>query len=172
MAAPICLQRLPDLLKIAFYQPDIAANLGAGLRLAACFGLGVEIVEPCGFPLDDRRLKRVGMDYAALASMSRHTSFARFSDAMTMADRRIVLLSRHADSYHDDFVFQPRDVLLVGRESAGVPDDVAAKAEARLKIPMVEGVRSLNVITALAMVAGEALRQTGQFDAMKRMEQI
>ena len=155
------------MLKFAFFQPDIAANLGAGLRLAACFGLDVEVIEPCGFPLDDKRLKRSAMDYAALPTIRRHGSFSRFSDAMGLERRRTVLLTRHAARFHDDFIFEAGDALLVGRESAGVPDDVFECVLHRVRVPMVKGVRSLNVITALSIVTGEAMRQLQLFQSMK-----
>ena len=152
---------------LAFYQPDIAANFGAGLRLAACLGLSVDLVEPCGFPLDDRRLKRAAMDYGGLPELHRYESFARFSDAKASSGRRVVLLTRHRGCSFDEFTFASGDTLMVGRESAGVPCDVAQAVDCAVTIPMAAGVRSLNVITALTLVLGEAMRQLHGFDVLK-----
>jgi len=148
-------------MRLALYQPDIPQNTGAVLRLAACFGVGVDIIEPCGFVLDDKRLKRVGMDYLNAVDLVRHASWARFLE--TGADGRLVLLTTAADTAYQDFRFAVDDVLLCGRESAGVPDDVHARADARIKVPMAAGARSLNIAMAAAIVLGEALRQTGQY---------
>jgi len=145
-------------MRLALYQPDIPQNTGAVLRLAACFGVGVDIIEPCGFVLDDKRLKRVGMDYLNAVDLTRHTSWTRFLE--TREDARLVLLTTAADTAYQDFRFAAGDVLLCGRESAGVPDDVHARADARIKVPMAAGARSLNVAMAAAIVLGEALRQT------------
>ncbi len=148
-------------MRIALYQPDIPQNTGTILRLAACLGVGVDVIEPCGFVWDDRRLRRAGMDYLDLAQLRRHGSWADFQ-----ADRRpgrLVLLSTRAESAHLAFPFRQDDILLLGRESAGVPDAVHAAADHRLRIPLVEGARSLNVALAAAVVLGEALRQTGGF---------
>ncbi len=144
---------------IVLYQPDIAGNAGTILRLAACFGLAVEIVEPAGFDASDRALKRAGMDYAAMATLRRHDDFAAFLADRQARPGRIVLLTTRADTAYTDFVLCPTDRLLFGRESAGVPDDVHALADARLTIPMVPGARSLNLAVSAGIVAAEAMRQ-------------
>lgn len=152
-------------MRIALYQPDIPQNLGSALRLAACMGVGLDVIEPCGFIFDDKRIRRVGMDYIDYAPLSRHTSWENFLQwrGQQVAVPRIVLLTTKASEPLSRFIFQPDDILLAGRESAGVPDEVAALADARLRIPMQHGARSLNVVVSLAMVLGEGLRQTHQF---------
>ena len=147
-------------MRLALYQPDIPQNAGTLMRLCACLGLGVEIVEPAGFPTGDRALRRAGLDYLDHVALSRHASFAAFEAWRRRARLRLVLLSTRAETAYWDFSFAPSDVLMVGRESAGVPDAVHAAADARLKVPMRAGLRSLNVAVAAAMVLGEALRQT------------
>lgn len=159
------------MIRPTFFEPDIAANFGAGLRLAACFGLDVEVIEPCGFPLDDRKLKRAAMDYGRLPAIIRHPSFADFHDATRLTESRVVLISRHATSFYDDFRFEAGDRLLVGRESAGVTNEVADAVDASISIPMAPATRSLNVITAMAIVAGEAMRQLGMIDKLKQRDQ-
>lgn len=152
-------------LSIALYQPDIAGNAGTILRLGACLGIDVEIIEPAGFDLSDRALKRAGMDYLAIVRLVRHVDFASFEAARRADGRRLVLLTTKADAAYCDVAFRPDDVLLFGRESAGVPDSVHALADCRATIPMEPGARSLNLAVSAAMVAGEALRQlrwTGQ----------
>ncbi|UDL88699.1 tRNA (cytidine(34)-2'-O)-methyltransferase [Mesorhizobium sp. PAMC28654] len=148
-----------DRLRIALYQPDIAGNTGTILRFAACLGLGVDIIEPAGFPLSDRALKRAGMDYIEMADMTRHADWHAFQDWRKAAARRLVLLSTKATTAYTDFAFADRDILLFGRESAGVPDPVHEAAEARLTIPMQGAARSINVALSVAMVSGEAIRQ-------------
>lgn len=148
-------------LRIALYQPDIPGNTGTILRLAACLGLGVDIVEPAGFDLSDRNLKRAGMDYLAAVALTRHVNWAAFDAWRQAENRRLVLASTKAAGRYTDFAFRPDDVLLFGRESAGVPDAVHDAADARILIPMVAGQRSINVAMSSAMIAGEALRQTG-----------
>lgn len=150
---------------IALYQPDIPQNTGAILRFAACLGLSVEIVEPAGFDLSDRGLKRAGMDYLGHATLRRHVSFAAFEAEARAAGRRIVLFTTQAAAPHLDFAYRPDDVLLFGRESAGVPEAVHGAADARLRVPMRPGLRSLNLAMTVALVAGEALRQTNGFPA-------
>jgi len=148
-------------MRLALFEPDIPQNAGALLRLGACLNVGVDIIEPCGFLLTDKGLKRAGMDYLALASLKRHTSWDRFQ-----ADRghgRLILLTTKAAQPYAGFTFAPDDTLLVGRESAGVPQVVHEAADARLLIPMAPGARSLNVSQAAAMVLGEALRQCNLF---------
>lgn len=144
---------------IVLYQPDIAGNTGTILRLAACLGITVEFVEPAGFDASDRALKRAGMDYLAMASLRRHADFSAFLSDRQDRPGRIVLLTTRAETAYTDFTFRPSDRLLFGRESAGVPEQVHALADARLKIPMVEGARSLNLAVAAGIVAAEALRQ-------------
>ncbi|SMC62078.1 tRNA (cytidine(34)-2'-O)-methyltransferase [Rhizobium sp. RU36D] len=147
-------------LRIALYQPDIPGNTGTILRLAACLGLGVDIIEPAGFDISDRNLKRAGMDYLASVALSRHVNFERFEDWRQGAGRRLILASTKAAVRYTDFVYRQDDILLFGRESAGVPDHVHDTADARVLIPMVAGQRSINVAMSAAMIAGEALRQT------------
>ncbi len=147
-------------LRIALYQPDIPGNTGTILRLAACLGLGVDIIEPAGFDISDRNLKRAGMDYLANVSLARHVNFERFEEWRRESGRRLVLASTKAAEHYTDFAYRPDDILLFGRESAGVPESVHDTADARVIIAMVEGQRSINVAMSAAMIAGEALRQT------------
>ncbi len=149
-------------MRIALYEPDIPQNAGAVFRLAACLGVPVDVIEPCGFVLDDRRLKRVSMDYGARAEVARHDSWRAFGEKRGTG--RLLLLTTKGDAAHTDFAFEDSDTLLLGRESAGVPDDVHNAVDARLIVPMAAGARSLNVVTAAAIVLGEALRQTGGFE--------
>ncbi|MDW5313480.1 tRNA (cytidine(34)-2'-O)-methyltransferase [Rhizobium sp. PL01] len=146
-------------LRIALYQPDIPGNTGTILRLAACLGLAVDIIEPAGFDLSDKNLKRAGMDYIASVTLTRHVNWERFEEARLEQGRRLVLASTKAAEPYTRFSFQPNDTLLFGRESAGVPDHVHDKADGRIIVPMVEGQRSLNVAMSVAMIAGEAIRQ-------------
>jgi tRNA (cytidine/uridine-2'-O-)-methyltransferase len=149
-------------MRLALYEPDIPQNTGAIMRLAACVGVALDLIEPAGFLLGDRRLKRAGMDYLALLDLTRHRSWAAFLESRAPRHRLILLTTKGPVPYHR-FVFEPDDILLLGRESAGVPDEVHAAADARVRIPMREGARSLNVALSAAMVLGEALRQTGGF---------
>jgi tRNA (cytidine/uridine-2'-O-)-methyltransferase len=149
-------------LRIALYQPDIAGNTGTILRMAACLDLAVDIIEPAGFDISDRTLKRAGMDYLEMAALTRHLDFARFEDWRRGQGRRLILFSTKATLAYTKFAFADRDVLLFGRESAGVPDHVRDVADTELLIPMPGGGRSLNVALAAAMAAGEAMRQLGQ----------
>lgn len=148
-------------MRLIFFQPDIAANFGALMRLAACFDVPVEVIEPCGFPLDDRRMRRAGMDYFDRVVLGRHASWPHFLAARPPG--RLVLLTTAGDRTFPDVDFRPDDGLLFGRESAGVPEEVHGAADLRLCIPLAPGLRSLNVVVAAAMVLGEALRQTGGF---------
>lgn len=149
-------------MRLALYEPDIPQNTGAMLRLAACLGVAVDIIEPCGFLLDDRRLRRAGMDYMDHVELARHSSWQSYLG--DRADRtpggRLILLTTQGETPYHRFAFDPLDTLLVGRESAGVPPEIHAVAAARLRIPMRPGLRSLNVALSAAMVLGEALRQT------------
>ncbi len=148
-------------LRIALYQPDIAGNTGTILRFAACMGLAVDIIEPAGFDLSDRNLRRAGMDYLEMAALTRHVDWNAFEQWRLAASRRLVLLTTGAALPYTDFAFAGDDVLLFGRESAGAPDKVHEAADARLLIPMPGGGRSLNVALSVAMAAGEAMRQLG-----------
>lgn len=148
-------------LRIALYQPDIAGNTGTMLRFAACMGLSVDIIEPAGFDISDRSLKRAGMDYLATVTLTRHVSWDRFEDWRNETGRRLILASTKAAGLYTEFAYRPDDILLFGRESAGVPDHVHDIADGRVLIPMVEGQRSINVALSAAMICGEALRQTG-----------
>jgi len=148
-------------MRLALFQPDIPQNTGTLLRFAACMGLAVDIIEPCGFLLDDRRLRRAGMDYLDNVALTRHNSWDRFAEFVDKSDARLILLTTKGATPYVDYTFDSNDILLLGRESAGVPPEIHEAAHARLLIPMVGGVRSLNVALAAAMVAGEALRQTG-----------
>src|SRR6478752_1193758 len=139
-------------LRIALYQPDIPGNTGTILRLAACLGLGVDIIEPAGFDISDRNLKRAGMDYLATVTLTRHTSFDHFEAWRATTGRRLILASTKAADRYTDFAFQGDDILLLGRESAGVPDAVHERADGRILIPMVEGQRSINVAMSAAMI--------------------
>ncbi len=145
-------------LHLALYQPDIPANTGSMMRLCACLGVPLDIIEPCGFVWDDKKLRRVAMDYIDHLSYVRHTSWQTFDEQI--GKRRLVLLTTKGASPYTSFTFQPDDLIMVGRESAGVPDDVHGRADARLVIPMNPQIRSLNVALSAAMVLGEALRQT------------
>ncbi|QDC00262.1 tRNA (cytidine(34)-2'-O)-methyltransferase [Mesorhizobium sp. 8] len=148
-------------IRIALYQPDIAGNTGTILRFAACMGLAVDIVEPAGFDLSDRNLRRAGMDYLEMAALTRHVDWDGFEQWRLDAGHRLVLLTTAATLPYTAFAFAEGDALLFGRESAGAPDKVHEAADARLLIPMPGGGRSLNVALSVAMVAGEAMRQVG-----------
>jgi tRNA (cytidine/uridine-2'-O-)-methyltransferase len=147
-------------MRLALYEPDIPQNCGTLLRLAACLGLAVDVIEPCGFVWGDRRLRRAGMDYLAEVEVRRHASWSAYREAL---QGRLLLLTTQAEKAYTDFAFARDDSLLLGRESAGVPPNVHAAASARLKIPMRPGLRSINVALAAAMVLGEALKQTDGF---------
>lgn len=148
-------------MRLALFQPDIPQNLGANLRLAACLGVAVDIIEPCGFPLTDRALRRTAMDYAENVGISRHSGWGAFRDWQISTGRRLILFSTRADARLDGFTFRPDDILLFGRESAGVPEEVHAAADARVVIPLVPGARSLNVAMSAGIALWEAMRQTG-----------
>ncbi|MCS0501460.1 tRNA (cytidine(34)-2'-O)-methyltransferase [Ancylobacter mangrovi] len=150
-------------LALALFQPDIAPNAGTLARTAACLGLSLHIIEPAGFPVGDAGFRRAGMDYLDRTAIRRHASFAAFEDWRCAEGRRLVLATTRGALPYAGFAFSPSDVLLLGRESAGVPEEVHAAAEARIIIPLVAGARSLNVAVAGAMILGEALRQTGGF---------
>lgn len=149
-------------MRIALFQPDIAANTGTILRLGACASVPIDVIEPCGFVFSDRMIRRAGLDYVAQAQMRRHASWQAFQIARRddFGAARVILLTTRGETPYGAFRFSADDILLLGRESAGVPDDVHATADARLRIPMAASARSLNVALAAAMVVGEALRQT------------
>lgn len=150
-------------MRLAAYQPEIAGNMGALLRLAACFEVAIDVIEPCGFVWSDARMRRAAMDYAQNVDVTRHADWRAF-DATTHETRaRIVLLTTKATVRLPDFVFAPDDVLLLGSESAGVPADVAAACEAAVRIPIGAQVRSLNIAVAAGIALAEALRQTRGF---------
>lgn len=146
-------------LHLALFQPDIPQNTGTLMRLCACLGVAMDIIEPCGFVLSDKNLKRAGMDYLENLTLNRHLDWTRFVTAT--ADRRLVALTTQASDIYINFKFKPDDILLLGQESAGLPAAVHAACPSRVSIPMQPGLRSLNVAVAGAMVLGEALRQTG-----------
>ena len=148
-------------MRIALYQPDIPQNTGTILRLAACLGLEAHLVEPAGFPTSDRAFRRAGMDYLDRVALIRHASWETFEDWRRSRGLRLVLFTTRAATPYLDHAFTPRDVLLFGRESSGVPDEVHAAAEVRLTIPMRPDMRSLNVALTCAMAVGEAVRQLG-----------
>jgi tRNA (cytidine/uridine-2'-O-)-methyltransferase len=148
-------------MQLALYEPDIPQNTGTILRLCACLGVTAHLIEPAGFPISDRHFRRSGMDYLDAVKIERHASFAAFDEWRRREGMRLVLFSTRAATPYLDHAFAPTDILMFGRESAGVPDHVQAAADARLLIPMQPGLRSINVAMAAAMALGEALRQTG-----------
>jgi len=150
-------------MQIALYQPDIPQNTGAILRLAACLDADVHIIEPAGFDASDRALRRAGLDYIEHTRITRHVSFEAFERWRKQTGQRLVLLTTHAKTPYTDLAFVADDILLLGRESAGVPQEVQDIADARIVVPMAKGRRSLNLVTAAAMVLGEGLRQTDGF---------
>ncbi len=150
-------------MRLALFQPDIPQNLGAAIRLCACLGPILEVIEPCAFPLSEKSLKRAALDYGEKAEIQLLASWSAFMDSPARREGRLVLFTTRGAAPYVDFAFAPGDTLLFGRESAGVPDEVHGAAEARLLIPMRPGLRSLNVATAAAMALGEALRQTQGF---------
>jgi tRNA (cytidine/uridine-2'-O-)-methyltransferase len=147
-------------MQIALFQPDIPQNTGTILRLCACLNVGAHIIEPAGFPVSDRHFRRAGMDYLDQVSITRHDSWSKFNEWRHENRYRLILFTTKAAGSYLDYRYDDADILLFGRESAGVPDDVAAAADARLVIPMKPGLRSLNVAMVAAMALGEALRQT------------
>jgi len=146
-------------MRIALFEPEIAGNVGAVLRLCACFGTPVDLIEPMGFTWDDRRVRRAAMDYIDHVTVSRHPSFDAFRSSI--GGSRLVLFTTKGSSSAYEFAFRADDVLLFGKESAGVPTTVAQAAHAKLRIPMQPQVRSMNLATSAALALGEALRQTG-----------
>ena len=143
-------------IRIALYQPDIPQNVGAMIRLCACLGVGLDIIEPCGFPWSEKKIRESALDYLTLIKAARHTSWQSFHGEK---QGRLILMTTKASQSCYDFTFQAGDILLAGRESAGVPDEIHRQADARICVPMAPGARSLNIVNATAMMAGEALRQ-------------
>lgn len=150
-------------MRLALYQPDMPQNLGAAMRVAACFDTGLEIIEPCGFALTDKALRRAAMDYAGRARVRRHESFAAFLADPARWEGRLLLMETDGSSRLHDVAFAAGDTLLLGRESAGSPPEVYAAAAAVVRIPLAAGARSLNVAVAGAVALAEGLRQTGGF---------
>ena len=150
-------------MRLALFQPDIPQNLGAALRLGACLGVPVEVIEPVGFALDDRGVRRAAMDYGVLAELTRHPSWEAFLQAPARREGRLCLFTTKGAQPLHSFAFRPGDTLLFGRESAGAPQEVHEAAEARLVIPLTHGARSLNVTVSAAIGLSEALRQTDGF---------
>lgn len=150
-------------MRLALYEPDIPQNTGTLLRLAACFNLPVDIIEPCGFVFNDQKMRRAGMDYLNIVDCTRHVSWERF---WQNHKGRVVLLTTKGSVSYVDFAFRSDDILLLGRESAGVPDEVHNAVDARVRIPMRRDTRSLNVAISGGIVLGEAIRQTGGFEQL------
>ncbi|MEO6840462.1 MAG: tRNA (cytidine(34)-2'-O)-methyltransferase [Bradyrhizobium sp.] len=148
-------------MQIALFQPDIPQNTGTILRLCACLDVMAHIIEPAGFPVSDRHFRRAGMDYLDQVTITRHDSWSKFEEWRHEKTYRLVLFTTKAAGSYLDYRYDPADILLFGRESAGVPDEVARVADARVVIPIKPGLRSLNVAMAAAMALGEALRQSG-----------
>ncbi|MEP6784247.1 MAG: tRNA (cytidine(34)-2'-O)-methyltransferase [Sphingomonadales bacterium] len=144
-------------MRLACYQPEIAGNMGAILRLSACFGIGVDVIEPCGFIWSEAKMRRAGMDYVQHVDVARHSGWEAFRSFTTA---RIILLTTRGATRLPDFAFAPDDVLLLGRESAGVPSEIANGCDATVRIPLLPQVRSLNISVAAGIAVAEALRQT------------
>lgn len=148
-------------MKIVLYQPDIAQNLGAAMRLSACLGVSLEIIEPCGFPLTSKALRRTAMDYGVADTLIRHKNWENFEISESQAGNRIVLLSTKAATPINSFEFTSTDTLLFGQESAGVPDFVHERSDARIYLPLAKGARSFNLVSCASIAVFEALRQSG-----------
>jgi len=153
-------------MRIALYQPDIPQNTGTILRMAACLGVGVDLIGPAGFDASDRALRRAGLDYLAHVDLTRHDSFDSFwAERVRVGRLRLLLATTRGEVRHDEFGFLVNDILMLGRESAGVPEAIHHAVAARIRVPMREGLRSLNVAVSAAIITGEALRQTGGLPA-------
>lgn len=154
-------------IRLSLYEPDIPQNAGTMMRMAACLGIGIDVIEPCGFVLGERRMRRAGLDYLDWSSIQTHASWAAYEQARHAISPppRLILLTTRASVPYPAFRFHAGDMILVGRESGGVPEAVHAAADARLRVPMIAGHRSLNVAVTAAMVVGEALRQLAAFPA-------
>lgn len=153
-------------MRLALYQPDIPQNLGAALRLSACLGAPLDVIEPCGFPLTDASMKRAALDYGDKARVARHASLAAFRAAPERKDGRLVLVETDGAVSFQDFSFSTGDTLILGRESVGSSGELYAAAQASVRVPMVRDLRSLNVITAAAIVLTEAMRQIGAWEKL------
>ncbi|HCK84533.1 MAG TPA: rRNA methyltransferase [Hyphomonadaceae bacterium] len=153
-------------MRLALYQPDIPQNLGAAIRLAACLGVALDVIEPCGFPLTDTAVKRAALDYGDKARVFRHASLAAFCAAPERGGGRLVLVETDGAARFQDFAFSTGDTLILGRESAGSPGELYAAAQASVRVPMRAGLRSLNVVVAGAVVLTEAMRQTGAWEKL------
>ena len=153
-------------MRLALYQPDIPQNLGAAIRLSACLGVALDVIEPCGFPLTDASMKRAALDYGDKARLARHASLAAFRAAPEREGGRLVLIETDGAVEFQNFQFSTGDTLILGRESAGSPGELYEAAQASVRIPMVRGLRSLNVINAGAIVLTEAMRQTGAWEKL------
>ncbi len=150
-------------MEIALFEPDIPQNTGTIVRLGACLGVPVHIIGPAGFAANERAFRRAGLDYIDHARLVDHVSFSAFEEWRKTENRRLVLLTTKAETLHTEFAYSSRDILLCGRESSGVPDSVHTAVDGRVRVPIRPQLRSLNVAVALAMVLGEALRQSGSF---------
>jgi tRNA (cytidine/uridine-2'-O-)-methyltransferase len=157
-------------MRIALFEPDIPQNTGTILRLCACLGAEAHLIEPTGFPSSDRAFRRAGMDYLDQVTVIRHASWSAFEDFRRNAGLRLVLFTTHARDAYLDHRFAPADILMFGRESAGVPESVQAHADVRLRIPMQPGLRSINVALVCAMALGEAMRQLGRPEGEPRLD--
>lgn len=146
------------MINIALYQPDIPQNVGAAMRLCACTGVPLDIIEPCGFPWDQKKIQRAGMDYMDIVDLRRHASWSQFQGHYP--ESRLILMTTKTEQSYCDFEFKSGDILIAGRESAGVPEDVHDAVHHHVTIPMAGKARSMNVINATSMILGEALRQT------------
>lgn len=153
-------------MRLALYQPDIPQNLGAAIRLSACLGVALDVIEPCGFPLTDAALKRSALDYGDKAQVVRHGSLAAFAAAPERQGGRLILIETDGALSFQDFAFSTGDTLILGRESAGSSAELYAAAQVSIRIPMAAGLRSLNVVTAAAVVLSEAMRQTGAWEKL------
>lgn len=151
------------MIALALYQPDIPQNTGTMLRLCACLGMPAHLIEPAGFPISDKNFRRAGMDYIDQVTIHRHIGWTDFERWRKEAGARLILATTRGAMSYTDFTFRPDDVIMMGRESAGVPDEVHAAADARLLIPMRAGLRSINVAVSAAMMMGEASRQLNAF---------
>ncbi len=152
-------------MRLALFEPEIPQNTGTLLRLGACLGVCIDIIEPCGFIMNERRMRRAGMDYISLATMKRHTNWTAFYQESEQQNRRLVLIDPAAPCTHIDFKFHPDDTLLLGRESSGFSPQIHRQVPLKIRIPMVKEARSLNVAIAGALVLGEALRQVKAFSS-------
>lgn len=150
-------------MRLALYQPDIPQNMGTILRLGACLNVSIDVIGPTGFDMSDRALKRSAMDYLSKTDLTRHISFASFLDSNQRKQGRLILTTTKTNQIYTDFQFKETDILMLGRESAGVPEEVVEKVDEKVTIPMQNDMRSLNIAVAGAMILGEALRQTYAF---------